>query len=359
MATNYDIDYNDKRFTEVEADKKAALNEVDVTYGNMVSQSDKFYQNQIDAAKDYAETQKKNQQAQTDFAIDKIEQQKEQAKKDYTKEQSGAYVDWQKQSNQYGANAEQMAASGLAGSGYSESSQVSMYNTYQNRVTAARESFTRAVLEYDNAIKDARLQNNAMLAEIAYNSLREQLELSLEGFQYKNQLILDKANKKLELDKYYHTKYQDVLAQINQENALAEEVRQADMANARQQEQIKLAQAELQLQKDKFAYQKQQDAAATAKITKSTSGSGKKNSSKGSSASYVKKQTNDEKKLHGNDGKKQNTASAKEYLNALIKSGASKDKVSNEIAIALREGAITKKEAQELRSIFTPRGLAY
>lgn len=359
---NYDINYEDKRFTEVEADKKAALNEVDVQYGNMISGSDKFYQSQIDAAKDYAETQKKNQQAQTDFAIDKIEQQKEQAKKDYTKEQSGAYVDWQKQSNQYGANAEKMAASGLAGSGYSESSLVSMYNTYQTRVTAARESFNRAVLEYDNAIKDARLQNNAMLAEIAYNSLREQLELSLEGFQYKNQLILDKANKKLELDKYYHTKYQDVLAQINQEHALAEEVRQADMANARQQEQIKLAQDELQLQKDKFAYQKQQDAAAkaaAAKISKGSTGSGKKNSAKGSSASYVKKQTNDEKKLHGKDNKKQNTASAKEYLNALIKSGASKDKVSNEIAIALREGAITTKEAQELRSIFTPRGLAY
>ena len=49
MATpNYDIDYKDSRFTEVEADKKAALNEVDVTYGNMISQSDKYYQQQIE-----------------------------------------------------------------------------------------------------------------------------------------------------------------------------------------------------------------------------------------------------------------------------------------------------------------------
>lgn len=227
MATpNYDINYNDKRFTEVEADKKAALSEVEKTYGGMISKSDKYYQAQIDASKDWAETQKKNQQQQTDFAIEQIEQQKAQAKQDYTKEQSGAYVDWQKQSNQYGANAERMAAQGMQNTGYSESSQVSMYNTYQNRIATAREAFVRATLNYDNAIKDAQLQNNSKLAEIAYQALQTQLELSLQGFQYKNQLIIDKANKKTELENTYYQRYQDVLDQINQENALAEEVRQ-------------------------------------------------------------------------------------------------------------------------------------
>ena len=227
MATpNYDINYDDKRLTSVEADKKAALNEVDVTYGNMISNSDKYYQEQIDASKEWADKQSQLQQEQTDFAIEQIEQQKEQAQKDYTKEQSGAYVDWQKQSNQYGANAEQMAAQGMTGSGYSESSQVSMYNTYQNRYTAARESYTKAVLNYDNAIKDARLQNNSALAEIAYQALQQQLELSLQGFQYKNQLLIEQSNKKLEVSEIYHGRYQDVLDQINKENALAEEVRQ-------------------------------------------------------------------------------------------------------------------------------------
>lgn len=226
MATNYDIDYNDSRFKDVEADKKAALNEVDVTYGNMISQSDKYYEDQIKASQNWADKQSQLQQEKTDFAIEKIEQQKDQAKKDYTKEQSGAYVDWQKQSNQYGANAEQMASAGLAGSGFSESSQVSMYNTYQNRVTAARESYNQAVLNFNNSINEARLQNNSILAEIAYEALQKQLELSLQGFQYKNTLILDKANKKTQLESEYYGRYQDVLKQINTENALAEEVRQ-------------------------------------------------------------------------------------------------------------------------------------
>ena len=172
MATpNYDINYDDKRFTQVEADKKAALSAVESTYGGMINASDKYYQQQIDATKQWGETQAKNQQAQTDFTIQQIEQKKAQAQQDYQKEQSGAYVDWQKQSDQYGANAEQMAAGGLANTGYSESSQVAMYNQYQNRVAVARESIKRAELEFDNQMTQARLQNSSVLAEIAYNTL--------------------------------------------------------------------------------------------------------------------------------------------------------------------------------------------
>ena len=222
MPTNY----NDVRFAEVEADKKQALSEVEQTYAGIIGQTDKYYNAQIDASKQWADTQSQLQKENTDFTIEQIEQQKVQAQKDYTKEQSGAYVDWQKQSGAYGANAEQIAAAGMSGTGYSESSQVSMYNQYQNRVAVARESYNQAVLNYNNAIKDARLQNNAALAEIAYKALQQQLELSLQGFQYKNQLILEAQNKKTEIENTYYGRYMDVLNQINTENALAEEIRQ-------------------------------------------------------------------------------------------------------------------------------------
>ena len=227
MATpNYDINYDDERFTKVESDKQAALTEVEKTYGGMISESDKFYKAQIDANKQWADTQSKLQQDRTDFAIEQINQQKDQAKKDYTKEQSGAYVDWQKQSNPYGANAEKMASQGMLGTGYSESSQVSKYNTYQNRVATAREAYTKAILNYDNAIKEAMLQNNSALAEIAYETQLKQLELALEGFQYNNSLTEQLSNKKMEVENNYYNRYQDVLNQINQENALAEQIRQ-------------------------------------------------------------------------------------------------------------------------------------
>lgn len=341
MAVNYDVNYNDERFQQVESDKTAALSELEKTYAGMINSSDKYYQAQIDASKQWADKQTQLQQEQTDFAIEQIEYQKELAEKDYNKEQSASYVDWQKQSNQYGANAEQMAAQGMANSGYSESSQVSMYNTYQNRVATAREAYVRAVQNYDIAIKDARLQNNAALAEIAYNALQQQLELSLQGFQYKNQLILDKTSKKIEVDNMYYGRYQDVLQQINTENALAEEVRQYNENKALQQQQLELQKAQLAEEQRQFnetmAYNKAKAAAATKKTATPIAG----------------------KTPVGKTPAKVEQTPTTEALNALISNGATKDEVANAISLALRRGAITQKEATELRKTFTPRGVAY
>lgn len=240
MADNvkYTVNYDDERFAKVESDKKQALTDLEKTYGGMVDQSDSFFNAQIDASKQWADQQSKNQQAQTDFTIQQVEQQKEQAQKDYTKEQSGAYADWQKQSAKHGANAEQTASMGMTNTGYSESAQVSMYNTYQNRVMTARETYNLAVQNYNNQITQARLSNSSVLAEIAFNALQQQLEYSLQGFQYKNNLLLEQANKKVEMENIYHQRYQDVLNQINTENAMAEDIRQYEKNYAFQEKQF-------------------------------------------------------------------------------------------------------------------------
>ena len=278
MSTEYDINYDDQRFKDVEADKKNAISENEKLYSGMIDDSKGYYQAQVDATKQWEKKQTELQQQKTDFAIEQIEQQKNQAKKDYTKEQSGAYADWQKQSNEYGANAEKEAAMGMSNTGYSESSQVSMYNTYQQRVMAAKESFNTIILNYNNAIKDARLQGNSLLAEIAYNSLQKQLELNLQGFQYKNQLLLDKAQQKIELEQIYHERWQDVLGQINTENALAEEIRQFN--------------EQMAFEREQFAWQQAQAAARSSGgggggggggTSRSSSSSGKSSSSSNSS----------------------------------------------------------------------------
>lgn len=226
VTPNYDVDYSDARFGKVESDKNQALTELEQTYGGMIGSADKFYDDLKNTTQQWADKQAEIQQQQTDFAIEKIEQQKEQAQKDYTKEQSAAYVDWQKQSNKYGTEAEKLASAGLTNTGYSESSQVSMYNTYQNRVATAREVLAQAKLNYDNGIKEAMLQNSAALAEIYATNYIKQAELALQGFQYKNELVMELANKKTELDNTYYSRYQDVLQQINTENAMAEDIRQ-------------------------------------------------------------------------------------------------------------------------------------
>ena len=239
MATpNYAVDENDERLVAVRDEEKAELTKSEELYGGMIADTKKYYDGLKDEVDRYADEQTKLQNERTDFTIDKIEQQKEQTHKDYLKEQSGAYTDWQKESNRYGVNAERQAAAGMAGTGYSESSQVRLYTAYQNRVATARESYNRAVLEYDNGIREAKLQNDVLLAEIQHEALQKKLELSLEGFQYNNTLLLDQAAKRLEIKNAYFDRYKATLDQINTENARAEEVRQYNETMALQREQF-------------------------------------------------------------------------------------------------------------------------
>ena len=324
----YEINYEDQKFKDVESDKKQALSELENTYGGMIDKSEEFYKEQVDATTEWEKKQTELQNQQTEFAISEIEQKKDQAKKDYTKEQSGAYVDWQKQSNEFGAEAEQRAAQGMANTGFSESSQVAMYTNYQNRVVAARETFSRIVQDFDNDITQARLQNNAALAEIAYNALQKRLELNLQGFQYQNQLLLEQTNKKTELEQIYRERWQDVLDQMNTENALSEEIRQYNESMAFEREQ--------------FEWQKE----------RAGGGGGGSSSKSSSSSSSSSNKISDSKQTDS-------TPSAADALNSAIASGATKDKVSNAISKAVSNGTISKSEAKELRETFTPRGYTY
>ena len=223
---NYEINYDDERFQKVEADKQQALSELEQTYQGLISGSQEYYDKQAQAAQDYADKQTQLQNEQLALTEQKNQLQKDQAKKDYLKEQAGAYTNYQKQTAKHGVEAEKMAAGGMGGTGFAESSQVSMYNAYQNRVAVAREAYTQAVTNYDISMQEARLQNSAALAQIAYDTLQTQLQLTLQGLQYHNQLILDLFNQKTNINNTYYGQWLDVLNQMNQENALAEEVRQ-------------------------------------------------------------------------------------------------------------------------------------
>lgn len=173
----------------LEEEKNAALDKVDEKYGALISQSDKFYNDQIDAAQRYADEQKKIQQEQTDFTIGQIQKQKEQLGKDYAEEQSAAYVDFKKQTDPHGVNAEQIAAGGMWGSGYSESAQTAMYNEYQRRVATAKASYDQALVNYNNAMAQAQAQNSSVLAEIAYKTFTQELELTMQAFTSRNALL--------------------------------------------------------------------------------------------------------------------------------------------------------------------------
>lgn len=235
MADNKGYEYEERDYTvnpddprlQQSSEKYDKLDtDLEQTYTGMIGGAENIYQPQIDALEEWKNTQTQLQNERTDLTIQQIEQQKAQARQDYQKEQSGAYVDWRKQSNQYGTEAEKMASSGLMGTGFSESSQVGMYNTYQNRVAQARESFDRVIMNYNNSINEAKLQNNSALAEIALNTLQQQTELIVQGTIYKNSLITELADKKLQLQQMRDNDWYKILDQINTENAMAQSDRQ-------------------------------------------------------------------------------------------------------------------------------------
>ncbi len=309
MAVNYD----DERFAKVESEKQEVLNNANKTYDDMINQTDAKYNELIDATKDYADKQQELQQKNTDFTIEQVNQQKEQAEKDYIKEQKGAYTDYQKTTNQYGVNAEQQAKAGLTNTGYSESSKINAYTTYQNRYSSAREVYNKAILNFDNAIKDAQLKNNATLAEIAFKALQTELEYALQGFQYRNNLLQTKLNTQIQLDSEYNNRYQQVLAQINTENNLAEQIRQYN---------------------ESMAYQKQRDAISDAQWQKQynlsvanskSSGSTKlSNGSTSSSSSSSLKNSSNSTNTTSSTKKSTNSSSKNDILSGLVK-GVSKN----------------------------------
>lgn len=215
---------NNNTYAGIKAQQTAELKEINNTYNPMIKNSDKFYNQQINAAKDYQKTQTDIQNQMTDQVVKEINQNKEYQRQDYLKEQKGAYADWQKQSNQYGANAEANAK--MIGSGYAESSQVQMYTAYQNRVATARQTYTRAITDYDNKIADARLQNNAKLAEIAYTTLQKTLELSLQGFQYKNTLLQQRLGERQKVKQNYYTRWNDLRSYLLQKAQFEEQKRE-------------------------------------------------------------------------------------------------------------------------------------
>lgn len=255
------VNYDDERFTQVEQDRQNELNKYNQTYDNLIAERDKFTQQQQDYVDNWKTTQEQIANDNLQHQVDLYNQQKEKAEKEYQKEAKASYIDYQKEVDKYGVSRENVVANGLSNSGYAESSKVDMYNTYQNRIATARESMNNIKLEFDNAIKEAQLSNNATLAELALQQMKQKLDIALEGFNYKDTQTQNKLNWEYNINNNYYDRYKDVESQINYENEQAEAIRQYNEQMAYQKEQAALQQ---QRWEQEMAYQREQDAIANA-----------------------------------------------------------------------------------------------
>ena len=257
----YDVNYDDKRFQDVENEKQSELKKYNDTYDNLINERNNFTKEQQDMIDRWENTQKDIANKNLKYQKDLIEQQRKKSEQAYQNEAKASYIDYQKEVDKYGVSRENVVNNGLSNSGYAESSKVDMYNTYQNRLGTARKSMQDAGIEFDNAIRQAQLSNDETLAQNALKALQEKLNIALEGFNYKTEQENNRLNWNYNVNNNYYNRYKDVESQINYENETAEKIRQYNENMAYQKEQQRLEQERWE---QEMAYQKQQDAIANA-----------------------------------------------------------------------------------------------
>ena len=203
------VDPNHSSLTGIRDDQEADVKAITDGYDTQIAGVGTMVTQQQKAIEDSSQAEIDAQNKYTEDTVNIIEGQKEEARDDYDDETRGAYVDWKQATDPFGVNAEKMAANGLSGSGYSESSKVRMYQAYQSRKALAYKAFTKAMTEYNNQITMARSQNSVTIAQIASNAIKEKARIALEGFYYKNDLITKKTDAITETNRYYDSLWLD------------------------------------------------------------------------------------------------------------------------------------------------------
>lgn len=211
-------------------------------------------------------------QQQTQMNVDELNREKNKIDTDVNKTTSGLYTEYQKQANQYGVEAERQAKLGLGNSGYAETTQANLYNTYQKNVTDTLNNARDLKSDFDFKISQARQTGDITLAQNALNIYNQRMQLLSQEYEMRNNR-----------EQFLYQKDQDALAQSNWEKEWAYQ-QQRDQISDNQWQQT-------------FDYQKQRDAVADSQWQKQFDLS-KKASSRSSSSS----RSTSSKKKSGSSG---------------------------------------------------------
>jgi hypothetical protein len=239
----------DERLAKIEQERQNAINSSNNTYNQLITDNQSLYDNQNKYAEEYERVTNENLDKQLAFNESKIEQQKEEARKSKETEDKKALNDYTAYVNPYGYQAESMANSGLNNSGVSETAKLGAYNTYQNRLANSNKVLQDAITEYDNSMNEARLTNDVTKAQNALSKLQMQLEYQQNYMSNKSTITQNQLSNNQSLDSDFYNRYQTEYANIQNEKAQAENIRQWEAEMAEKQRQYN----------ESLAYQKEQD----------------------------------------------------------------------------------------------------
>jgi len=163
-----------------------------------------------------------------------VNRQKTEIDETANKQAKALYTDYQKQANPYGAQAEQLAQTGLNNSGYAESSKVNLYNTYQKNVTSLMTNATKLKAEADFNMNQAYIDADIQKAQN-----------TLAIYQQKAQLLLTEYDLKQDRVKFDYQKERDRIADEHWEREFALQQQQVNQAQSNWEREYQMSLARL------------------------------------------------------------------------------------------------------------------
>lgn len=226
----------DQRLKALETEKASTLSSQNDVYNKLLEENKALLEKQ-NSWQDQYQTQQNAVLDQT-TALTTSDLQKKQAANEqaYQREAAASESSYQKAINPYGVQAEQQAAAGLQGSGYSETAKMMAYNTARNRTATARQTAKTVDAEYQTAIAEAKLNNDSQKAALALELLQSKLQNELTAFQTSSSLMQNQLSTTTATNESYYNKYQDVIAQQNYEKEQALALQQYEQQLAYQKE---------------------------------------------------------------------------------------------------------------------------
>lgn len=205
---------------------------------------------------------------QTELNVAELEKNKQEVDKDVTDANRALYTKYRKATNPYGVNAENLASQGLGNSGYAETTQTNLYNTYQKNVTDTLNNARDLKADFDFQISKARQTGDITLAQNALDIYNQKMQLLTQEYELRNNR-----------EQFLYQKEQNALAQSNWEREYAYQ-QQRDQRSDNQWQQT-------------FDYQKRRDEIADNQwqqqfnLSKKASASSGRRSSRSSGSSEI------------------------------------------------------------------------
>ena len=304
---------------------------------------------------------------QTQMQVDSLGRQKEQIDREATQQNRAIYQDYKKNSNPFGQQAENLAGQGLANSGYAETTQARMYNTYQNNITATLNNARQLKADVDFQINQARQTGDITLAQNALQLFNQRMQLLSQEYDMRNNR-----------EQFLYQKSQDALAQRNWQTEFDYNKSVADRNYNYQLSRDKVSDKQW---KKTFDYQKSRDKVSDSQwqkeyeLSKKAKASSSR-SSGGSRRSYTtRKSSSSPTSINTDDGNTKLSKNAQSVLNnvqdlmkSFAKGGLSltsivgnlksgnvtgalktvKNNASNSVYNAYKNGNITEEEAEAI-----------